>query len=79
MTVTTEEAAEIAGVSPVTIRSWVLRGDLEPVRRGAKPLRFDYDDVARVQREKRSRAWRERHADAVKAWISGDGASAVQR
>lgn len=70
MTVTTEEAAELAGVDPSVIRKWVLRGDLEPVRRGAKPLRFDYDDVCRVQREKRSKAWRRRHAEARNAWVA---------
>lgn len=68
MTVTTEEAAQAAGVSPSTVRTWVLRGHLEPVRRGAKPLRFHYDDVARVQREHRSQAWRKRHAEAVEEW-----------
>jgi predicted site-specific integrase-resolvase len=70
MTVTTDEAAEIAGVDPSVIRKWVLRGDLEPVRRGAKPLRFAYDDVCRVQREKRSKAWRARHEAARDAWIA---------
>lgn len=70
MTVTTDEAAEIAGVDPSVIRKWVLRGDLEPVRRGAKPLRFSYDEVARVQREKRPKGWRRRHADAVARWIA---------
>lgn len=79
MTVTTEEAAEHAGVSPVTVRSWVMRGWLEPVRRGAKPLRFHYEDVAKVQREHRPAAWLRRHADAVNAWIGGDGRSGVQR
>jgi len=64
VTVTTEEAAEYAGISPATLRGWVLKGWLEPVRRGAKPLRFDYDDVARVQRERRSGAWERRHAAA---------------
>jgi predicted site-specific integrase-resolvase len=74
VTVTTNEAAAIAGVDPVTIRQWVRRGDLEPVRRGAKPLRFAYDDVARVQRQKRSTAWRRRHAEAVKRWlVAGSG------
>lgn len=72
MTVTTEEAAELAGVDPAVLRKWVMRGDLEPVRRGAKPLRFHYDDVARVQREKRSKAWLARHAQAAAEWI-GDG------
>lgn len=68
MTVTTDEAAVIAGVRPVTIRQWVLKGWLEPVRRGAKPLRFHYDDVARVQREHRPETWRTRHAEAVDRW-----------
>jgi excisionase family DNA binding protein len=71
LTVTTHEAATIAGVSTATIRQWVVRGDLEPVRRGAKPLRFHYDDVARVQREKRPTTWRMRHAEAVERWAAG--------
>lgn len=70
MTVTTEEAATIAGIQPVTIRQWVMKGWLEPVRRGAKPLRFHYDDVARVQREHRPGTWRARHADAAQRWRS---------
>lgn len=68
MTLTTEEAAEQAGVDPSVLRKWVMRGDLEPVRRGARPLRFHYDDVARVQREKRGKAWRAQHAEAVERW-----------
>jgi predicted site-specific integrase-resolvase len=79
MTVTTDEAAELAGIDPAVIRKWVLRGDLEPVRRGARPLRFDYDDVARVQREKRSKAWRARHDAARDAWIGAAGAVDVAR
>lgn len=79
MTVTTEEAAEIAGVSTATLRGWVLKGWLEPVRRGAKPLRFHYDDVARVQREKRPSTWQRRHAEAVSAWIASADASGMQR
>lgn len=71
MIVTTDEAATLAGVSTNTLRSWVLRGDLEPVRRGAKPLRFRYDDVARVQREKRSSGWEQRHADMRDRWLAG--------
>jgi predicted site-specific integrase-resolvase len=68
MTVTTDEAAHIAGVRPVTIRQWVMKGWLEPVRRGAKPLRFHYADVARVQREHRPRSWDVRHAEAAERW-----------
>jgi DNA-binding transcriptional MerR regulator len=68
VTVTTEEAANLAGITPATLRGWVLKGWLEPVRRGAKPLRFHYYDLARVQREHRSRAWQRRHAQAVETW-----------
>lgn len=71
MTVTTDEAAELAGVDPSVIRKWVMRGDLEPVRRGARPLRFDYEDVARVQREKRPKAWQRRHEEAATRWLGG--------
>lgn len=79
MTVTTEEAANFAGVSPATIRSWVMRGWLEPVRRGAKPLRFDYDEVARVQHEHRSEAWHRRHAEARERWLAGISRDGMQR
>jgi predicted site-specific integrase-resolvase len=68
MSVTIDEAADFAGVSVALLRKWVLAGDLEPVRRGARPLRFHYDDVARVQASKRTKAWRTRHAEAVAAW-----------
>lgn len=78
-TMTTDEAAEIAGVKPATIRSWVMRGWLEPVRRGAKPLRFRYDDVARVQREHRPETWARRHAEAAERWKSCVGLDNVQR
>lgn len=71
MTVTTEQAAEIAGVTTSTIRQWVVRGWLEPVRRGAKPLRFHYDDVARVQRDRRPATWHRRHAMAQERWLAG--------
>jgi excisionase family DNA binding protein len=75
--VTTDEAAELAGVSTVTIRQWVVRGDLEPLRRGAKPLRFRYDDVAKVQREKRTEAWQRRHDEARDRWAASIRGEAV--
>jgi excisionase family DNA binding protein len=68
MTVTTEEAAELAGVSVSQIRKWVLLGWLNPVRRGARPLRFVYDDVAKCQRDHRTQAWEARHAAATQRW-----------
>lgn len=67
MTVTTDEAAEIVGVKPATIRRWVLSGELRPVRKNAKPMRFlehDVTSVARLHRDPR------RHARAVKRWLS---------
>ena len=70
MTVTTEEAAEAAGVSTAQIRKWVMLGWLVPVRRGARPMRFRYDEVARCQRQHRTKAWDARHAEAVNVWES---------
>lgn len=80
MILTTDEAAEWAGVSPATIRSWVMRGYLEPVRRGAKPLRFDYAKVAACQRQLRPATWDRRHAELVERWrVLCDGVDGVQR
>lgn len=70
MTVTTDEAAHYAGVTPSTIRQWVVRGDLTPIQRGTKPLRFHYDDVARVQYAKRSKRWKARHAAMYERWAA---------
>ncbi|WP_458076446.1 helix-turn-helix domain-containing protein [Streptomyces sp. EMB26] len=54
---TTREAAELAGVSVVTVYSWVRRGHLEVEgldHRGQKPFR--HLDVARAEKTTRSRA-----------------------
>lgn len=68
MTVTIDEAADLAGVSVAQLRKWVLAGSIEPVRRGARPLRFHYDEVARCQADKRTKAWQRRHSQAASAW-----------
>lgn len=68
--VTVEEAALFAGVSVSTVRSWVMRGSLEPIRRKAKPMLFRYEDVSAAQRGNRSKAWEARHAEAVRRWES---------
>lgn len=60
MTLTTNEAADLLGVSPNTIRSWVMRGQLCPVRRGAKPLMFREDDVTEAHFRMRPQAERDR-------------------
>ena len=54
------EAAAQVGVDAATLRKWVMRGHLEPVRRGAKPLRFLEDDVVSCARERMSTAEHER-------------------
>lgn len=55
-TVTIDEAAEEFGVTTSTVRSWVSRGRIAPVRPGAKPLRFLEWDVARCQHDRLSEA-----------------------
>ena len=57
MTVTTEEAAALVGVSEATIWKWRERGYLRPVREGAKPLRFREEDVIEADIRRRPRAW----------------------
>jgi excisionase family DNA binding protein len=51
-TLTTEQAATHLGIDPVTVRRWVMKGWLTPIRRGTHPLQFRYTDVetARVAR-----------------------------
>ena len=48
--VTTLEAARIAGVTPSAIRTWVLRGRLEPLPRVGRGHRFDPMQILRVAR-----------------------------
>ena len=66
--VTTPEAAAMANVKPGTIRLWVLRGRLEPLKRGARPLRFRASDVHQCIALSRSDAHRERLEALAQAW-----------
>lgn len=65
---TVDEAAAQVGVRPATVRSWVLRGHLEPLRRGAHPLRFHLLDVARCHRDRQPQAYRDRLARLARIW-----------
>ena len=67
--VTSEQIPSLFGIKPGTLRQWVFRGDLKPLNPGHRPLRFQYDDVARVQRDKRPPNWRQRHRDAIARWV----------
>lgn len=70
---TTDQAALLIGVTPQAIRTWVLRGDLEPVRRGAKPLRFLEEDVVEVALVKTPARRREQLARLAAAWELDSG------
>lgn len=68
MTLTTEEAATLVGVSPFTIAKWVTRGYLRPVRPGAKPSLFREADVVECRYERMSQAEHDR-LDALWAQV----------
>lgn len=72
---TISEAAEHFGVTETTLRKWVMRGYLEPLRRGTKPLRFrllDVDECRRARMSKAERARRDTLADEFLAMCRGD-------
>lgn len=53
-TMTTREAGQALGIGGSGVRMLVQRGDLHPVRRGARPLRFNQAEVWRLQSARRS-------------------------
>lgn len=53
---TTEQAAGRVGVATSTIRTWVERGYLAPLRPGARPLVFRETDVVTADVERMSEA-----------------------
>lgn len=65
MILTITQAAEQVGVTEATIRQWVVRGHLEPLRRGAKPLRFHEDALTVCATQRMSKA---QHARLDALW-----------
>lgn len=53
---TIEDGADLLGISPFTVKSWVARGQLRPVREGAKPLLFREHDVLECHRARMTKA-----------------------
>lgn len=68
MILTTEQAADELGVSPARVRQLVMAGDLEPFKRGAKPLRFRLDDVIDCEARRRTRAEQDRLVTLAERW-----------
>ena len=68
MTLTIGQAAHHLDVSESTLRNWVLRGQLEPIRRGAKPLRFHESDVLACAEQRMTDA-QHRRLDALWARV----------
>ncbi len=62
--VTISEAAAHIWASEHTIRQWVYREQLTPIRRGAKPLLFRLDDVIECAHTRITEA-RHRRLDAL--------------
>jgi excisionase family DNA binding protein len=52
--ISTNQAADLAGVRPGTIRQWVRRGHLRPVNPGHRVALFHRDEVERCDQERRS-------------------------
>ena len=68
---TIEDSADLLGISGFTVKSWVARGQLRPVREGAKPLLFREHDVLECHRARMSAALHER-LDALWAAVLAD-------
>ena len=62
---TIPQAAELVNVSPHTIKVWVRRKQLKPVKPRAKPLLFREDDVIECARARMSKA---QHARLDALW-----------
>lgn len=68
MILTMIEAAELVGVSPLTIRQWVARGHLKPLVPNAKPLLFRESDVLDCSYARRPKTWHTKMDTLSAAW-----------
>lgn len=66
--VTTSEAASILGISDAGVRMLVMRGDLDPLDRSARPMHFWEADVVELEHARRSRARRTEVARLAREW-----------
>lgn len=53
LTVTTEEAARILGVTPGMVRQLVMKGKLHPLKPKARPLRFRKSEILELEMSRR--------------------------
>ena len=68
MILTTEQAAAELGVSPSRVWQMVMRRELEPCRRRAKPLLFRLDDVIELAHGRLTQADRDRLDTLANQW-----------
>ncbi|MEV0994637.1 helix-turn-helix domain-containing protein [Nonomuraea sp. NPDC050202] len=52
--VTPTQAAELFGVPASTVRSWIRRHQLEPLGRIGRYNRYDYRELAAIERDMRA-------------------------
>jgi excisionase family DNA binding protein len=74
VTLTSSEAAEVLGVTVLTLRQWVHRGKLTPITPGARPLEFwaaDIYDLQVAQRTPADIAWQDALWAAVDRVVAG--------
>lgn len=68
MILTTAEASEAFGIPEGTLRQWVLRGQLQPLQRGVKPLRFREEDVAEAIHARSPESEKQSVREAATRW-----------
>ena len=66
--VTTSEAASILGISDAGVRMLVMRGDLNPLDRGARPMHFWEREVVDLEHARRPRSRRDEVSRLAREW-----------